>query len=57
MIIYGRHCVMPWELEGDLGPLEDVADRDLPIEEVIERLYNIREQVLDLQLPTSKEQK
>ena len=48
---------MPWELEGDEGPLEDEADRDLPIEEVIERMYNIREQVLDVQQPTSKEHK
>ena len=37
-----------WELEGDLGPLEDEEDQDLPIEEVIERMYNIREQVLDV---------
>ena len=57
MIIYGRQCVMPWELEGDLGPLEDEADRDLPIEEVIERMYNIREQVLDVAAATSKEHK
>ena len=47
MIMYGRECVMPWELEGDLGPLEN-EDQDLPIEEVIERMYNIREQVLDV---------
>ena len=37
---------MPWVLEGDVGPLEDEADRDLLIEEVIERMCNIREQVL-----------
>ena len=37
---------MPWELEGDLGPLE--TEVDLPVEEVIERMYNIREQVLDV---------
>ena len=37
---------MPWELEGDLGPLE--TDMDLPVEEVIDRMYNIREQVLDV---------
>ena len=48
MIMYGRECVMPWELEGDLGPLEDEEDQDLPIEEVIERMYNIRELVLDV---------
>ena len=48
MTMYGRECVMPWELEGDLGPLEDEVDRDLPMEEVIERMYNIREQVLDV---------
>ena len=29
---------MPWELEGDLGPLEDEEDHDLPIEEVIESM-------------------
>ena len=39
---------MPWELEGDLGPLEDEEDQDLPTEEMIERMYNIREQVLDV---------
>ena len=48
MIMYGRECVMPWELEGDVRSLEDEADRDLPIEEVIERMYNIRKQVLDV---------
>ena len=39
---------MPWELEGDLGHLEDEEDQDLSIEEVIERMYSIREQVLDV---------
>ena len=39
---------MPCELECDLGPLEDEEDQDLPVEEVIERMYNIREQVLDV---------
>ena len=48
MILYGRECVMPWELEGNLGPLENEEDQELPIEEVIERMYNIREQVLDV---------
>ena len=44
MVLYGgRECVIPWELEGDLGP--EVA---LPVEEVIDRMYNIREQVLDV---------
>ena len=46
--MYGRECVMPWELEGDLGPLEDEEDQDLPVEEVIKRMYNIREQVRDV---------
>ena len=36
------------ELDGDLGPLENEEDRDLPIEGVMERMYNIREQVLDV---------
>ena len=48
MIMYGRECVMQWELKGDLGPLEDEEDQGLPIEEVIERMYNTREQVLDV---------
>ena len=48
MILYGRECVMPWELEGDLGPLENEEDQELPTEEVIEKMYNIREQVLDI---------
>ena len=47
MVLYGgRECVMPWELEGDLGPLE--TEVDLPVKEVIDRMYNIREQVLDV---------
>ena len=28
--MYGRECVMPWKLDGDLGPLENEEDRDLP---------------------------
>ena len=48
MVLYGRECIMPWELEGDLGPLENEEDQELLIEEVIERMYNIREQVLDV---------
>ena len=48
MIMYGRECVMQWELDSDLGPLENEEDRDLPMEEVMERMYNIREQVLDV---------
>ena len=39
---------MPWKLDSDLGPLENEGDRDLPMEEVMERMYNIREQVLDV---------
>ena len=48
MILYGRECVMPWELEVDLEPLENEEGQKLPIEEVIERMYNIRERVLDV---------
>ena len=48
MILYGRECVMPWELEGDLGPLENEEHQELQIEEVIEKMDNIREQVLDV---------
>ena len=47
MVLYrGRECVMPWELEGDLGPLQ--TEVDLPVEKVIDRMYNIREQALDV---------
>ena len=46
MVLYGRReCITPWELEGDLGSLE--TEVDLPVEEVIDRMY-IREQVLDV---------
>ena len=48
MIMHGRECVMPWELDSDLGPLENEEDSNLPMEEVMERMYNIREQVLDV---------
>ena len=48
MIMYGRECVTPWELDGDLGPLENEEDRNLPMEEVMERMYNIREQIFDV---------
>ena len=48
MVMYGRECAIPWELNGNLGPLENEEDRDLPMEEVMERMYNIREQVLDV---------
>ena len=48
MIMYGRVCVMPWELEGDLRPKEDEEDQDILTDEVIERMYNIREQVLNV---------
>ena len=53
-MLYGRECVMPWEFEGDLGPLENEEDQELPIEEVIERMYNIREQVLDVAVANIK---
>ena len=48
MIMYGRECVMPWGLDGDLGPLEEEDDQDLLTEEVIEKKYNIRVHVLDV---------
>ena len=48
MIMFGRECVMPWELDGDLGPLKNEEDGDLPMKEVMERMYSIREQVLDV---------
>ena len=48
---------MPWELEGDLGPLEDEEDQDHAVEEVIERMYNIREQVLDVAAANIKKHK
>ena len=53
MVLYGgRECIMPWELEGDLGPLE--TEVDLPVEDVIDRMYNIREQVLDVSVANIK---
>ena len=57
MIMYGRERIMPRELEGDLGPLEDEEDQDLPIEEAIERITISGNRSLMLQQPTSKEHK
>ena len=56
MIMYGRPCVMPWELDGNLGPLENEENRDLPIEEVIGCTTSGNRSLM-LQLPTSKEHK
>ena len=49
MIMYGRQCIMPWELEDDFGPLDNQdEEEDLSIEGLIEMMYNIWEQVLDV---------
>ena len=47
-MIYGREPILPWVVEHDLGPLESVDVPELSLDEVIERMYNLRVQVLDV---------
>ena len=47
-MMYGREPILPWEVEHDLGPLESVDVPELSLDEVIERMYNLRVQVLDV---------
>ena len=47
-MMYGREPILPWEAEHDLGPLESENAPELCIDEVIERMYNLRVQVLDV---------
>ena len=54
-VVWGRECVMPWELEGDLGPLG--TEVDLPVEEVFKECTTSENRSLMLQQPTSKEHK
>ena len=47
-MMYGREPILLWEVEHDLGPLEFVDVPELSLDEVIERMYNLRVQVLDV---------
>ena len=47
-MMYGREPILLWEVEHDLGPLECENAPELSIDEVIERLYNLLVQVLDV---------
>ena len=47
-MMYGREPILPWEVEHDLGPLESVDVPELSLDEVIERMYNLQVQVLDV---------
>ena len=47
-MMYGREPILPWEVEHDLGPLESVDVPELSLDEVIERMYNLWVQVLDV---------
>ena len=47
-MMYGREAILPWEVEHDLGPLESENAPELSIDEVIERMYNLQVQVLDV---------
>ena len=47
-MMYGRELILPWEVEHDLGPLESENAPELSIDEVIERMYNLQVQVLDV---------
>ena len=47
-MMYGREPILPWEVEHDLGPLESDDVPELSLDQVIERMYNLRVQVLDV---------
>ena len=48
-MMYGREPILlPWEVDHDLGPLESENAPELSIYEVIERMYNLPVQVLDV---------
>ena len=47
-MMYGRGPILPWEVEHDLGPLESDDVPELSLDEVIERIYNLQVQVLDV---------
>ena len=47
-MMYGREPILPWEVEHDLGPLESVDVPELSLDEIIERMYNLRVQVFDV---------
>ena len=46
--MYGREPILPWEVEHDLGPLESDDVPELSLDQVIERMYNLQVQVLDV---------
>ena len=48
LMMYGREPILPWEVEHDLGPLESENAPELSIDEVLERMYNLQVQVLDV---------
>ena len=47
-MMYGREPILPWEIEHDLGILESENALQLSIDEVIDRMYNLQVQVLDI---------
>ena len=47
-MMYGREPILQWEVEHDLGPIESDDISELSIDEVIERMYNLQVQVLDV---------
>ena len=47
-MMYGREPILPWEVKQDLGPLESDEVPELSIDEVIQRMYDLGEQGLDV---------
>ena len=48
-MMYGRETLLPWQMENDLGPLD--MSQEVPqvsIEEAIEKMENLRQQVLEV---------
>ena len=48
-MMYGREPLVPWQMENDLGPLDMSQDvPEVSIEEAIEKMENLRKQVLEV---------
>ena len=48
-VMYGREPLIPWQMENDLGPLDMSQELlDLTIEEIIEKMENLCQQVLEV---------
>ena len=54
---YGREPILPWEVEHDLDPLESDDAPEFSLDEVIQRMYDLQVQVLDVAAANIKQAK